>query len=97
MQRAMAFIERLGRDAGLAGADAQTLGAAARAAELPEELVQALASRDRGALEALLGARTNLVCAVFPVQPDEGEGEPVPEQEPAKEPEQQRLVQARAA
>ncbi|MCE7932215.1 MAG: hypothetical protein DYH17_12675, partial [Xanthomonadales bacterium PRO6] len=46
------------------------------------ELADALARRDRAALERLLGARHNLVCAVFPVDPDRGDEEKQPDQEP---------------
>lgn len=86
MNKTLAFLESLGSNAELA-ADSCGLRSAAEAAELPLELVEAVANRDRSRLETLLGASNNLICAVFPVQPDSDQpAEEEPEQEPAQEP-----------
>lgn len=88
MNRAIAFFEALGRDVDLAEADPAQLAAAAQAAQLPAELVAALISRDRTRIETLLGARTNIVCAVFPVREpdkdDDGKEDDAPPVEPDK-------------
>ncbi len=97
MNQTLAFLESLGAQAELAG-DGPALRAAAQAANLSPELVEALASRDRARLEALLGAGSNLVCAVFPVQPDgEEPAEDAPEQEPGQEPDTDRDALSAAA
>lgn len=80
MNSTLAFLESLGRDESLARAP--DLAVAARAAGVAPELADALARRDREALERLLGARHNLVCAVFPVDPDKGGEEPEPDEDP---------------
>ena len=85
MNRTIAFLETLGSRADLE--ETAALRAAAENAELSADLIEALASRDRGQIEALLGARTNLVCAVFPVQPDGDQpDQDAPPDEPAQEP-----------
>lgn len=91
MNSTLAFLESLGRDETLARSP--DLAIAARAAGVAPELADALARRDRSALELLLGARHNLVCAVFPVVPGEGEQEPKPDEEPQpQDPPQQRAA-----
>lgn len=92
MNKVMAFLERLGTDNQLAGADGSALRAAAAAAELPQDLIQAIANRDRLALETLLGARHNLVCAVFPVDPGKQGDEDAPDEQPDEQPQQRRVA-----
>ncbi|MCB1601565.1 MAG: hypothetical protein R3F18_20630 [Lysobacterales bacterium] len=97
MNKTLAFFEWLGTQPAVAGDD-QALATLLQSADLPSELREALSRRDRACIESLLGARSNLVCAVFPVQPDGDEPrEDEPEQEPAQEPATDRGALAAAA
>ena len=59
--------------------------------EVQPEVAEAIAKRDRAALIELLGARHNIVCAVFPVDPDRKE-EDQEEQEDEPEAPKQRAA-----
>ncbi len=79
MRNLIEFLERMGRDPQLRDADPASLAAAMNAAGLSPELREAIAQRDQARLEALLGARTNVICGLFPADDDDKEDEPVPD------------------
>ena len=91
MNTAMAFLETLGSDRSLASNEAE-LTAAATAAGLSPALIDAIARRDRQQLESLLGARHNLICAVFPVDPGKQGDEEAPDEVPDEQPQQRRVA-----
>lgn len=43
--------------------------------EISAEVLEAIEERDIESLEALLGARTNLVCGIFPAEDDDDQEE----------------------
>lgn len=76
------LLEKMGQSSELRYADAQQL--AEQMADTDPALVAAVTAGDQQAIEALLGARTNVVCGIHPAdQPDDEPEEP--EQEPEKE------------
>jgi hypothetical protein len=76
------FLERVGRDAQLRSASAVELEDALIQAGLPSNLWTV----DPGALEALLGARSNVCCLVYsPDKKEEEEEEEEPEEESEEE------------
>jgi hypothetical protein len=95
LNKTLAFLESLGRDARLARASGSELGSAAREAGVEPQLVDALARRDhvlfRRLLSALvLGAGLTLPPPgyAFVFSPSEEESAPEPEQESPSSPEE---------
>jgi len=67
------FLERLGGDANLRYASDDAVEAALKLAGIDEAVRAAIVAKDQGALEALLGADTNVCCIVE--KPDDEEEE----------------------
>lgn len=82
MSNVIDFLERLGQDAQLRGASGDEMEAALLNAGIEPELRTAILEADQRALEALLGADTNVCCVIYKEdeeeeeeKEDEGEGE----------------------
>ncbi len=73
MSNVIQLLERLGRDADAINSADAILNHAAATSDLSAEIIIALKTRDQAMLIALLGARTNVFCAVFPAKQDEDE------------------------
>lgn len=71
MSNVIQLLERLGQDAGTNHAIAADLDQMATNASASPEVIDALRSGDHSRLVALLGARTNVFCAVFPSKNNE--------------------------
>ncbi len=69
------FLERMGRDAELRHASDAVLERAMREAQMDALTRTALMSGDRVDIEAALGAKTNVCCAIF----TPGDEEPPPQ------------------
>lgn len=69
------FLERMGTDAQLQGASAVDLEAALVGAGLTSPLWASICRMDRGALESLLGARSNVCCLVYSPDKEDEEKE----------------------
>jgi hypothetical protein len=67
------FLERLGGDAGLRHASDDAVEAALKLAGIDQAVRSAIVAKDQSALEALLGANTNVCCMIN--KPDEEEEE----------------------
>jgi hypothetical protein len=67
------FLERLGGDAGLRHASDDAVEAALKLAGIDQAVRSAIVSKDQSALEALLGADTNVCCMIN--KPDDEEEE----------------------
>lgn len=80
MSNIVKFLEKVGQDCDLRAAKTHAWQAALDQQVLSPELRQALLNRDQSALTTLLGARSNVVCAVFPAR------EPEPNDVPVEEP-----------
>lgn len=65
MSNVIDFLERFGQDADLRHAAADAVAEALRNAGLEPALQAAVLNKDQRALEALLGADTNVCCMVF--------------------------------
>lgn len=81
MSNIVKFLEAVGQDCDLRNASQQQWQTALTAQSLSPAVRAALANRDQSALTTLLGARNNVVCAVFPAR------EPEPNDVPVEEPE----------
>jgi hypothetical protein len=77
------FLERMGRDASLRGASATEIQDALIQAGLPPDLWTVISNPQPGALESLVGARSNVCCLVF--NPDKEDEEEEEEEEPPEE------------
>ncbi len=71
MSEAISMLERLGQQAGLRHVAADGVDSASATREVAPALRGALTSTDSAELEALLGAKINLVCGLFPGREDE--------------------------
>jgi len=71
MSKVIEFLETLGQDARLRHATGSELQSALTCEEIAPELQAAILRSDRNHLDALLGARTNVVCGVFPGKEDD--------------------------
>lgn len=69
------LLEEIGQDAEVNCSPELRLDEASRNAEVSEVILEALRSGDHSRIVALLGARTNMVCQVFPAKHDEDEEE----------------------
>ncbi len=78
------LLEKMGQNSELRYADAGQL--AQLMADTDPKLVAAVTAGDQQAIEALLGARTNVICGVHPAQePQDDEPEQQPEDAPSKD------------
>ena len=84
MSNVIDFLERLGQDADLCGASGEMLEEALRESGIDPALRAALLGNDQRALEALLGARSNVCCLIW----KEGEEPEEEEEEEEEEPEE---------
>jgi hypothetical protein len=82
MSNVISFLETIGQDAQLRHATNNELELALTDAQIGSELQEALLHNDQAQLEALLGARINIVCSVFPGKEDDDEEE---EESPSKD------------
>ena len=94
MSNIVEFLEKVGQDCDLRTANPQAWQKTLTEQKLSPQMHAALLGRDQHALSALLGARNNVVCAVFPAR--EPEPNDVPIEEP-KEPEARAQLRAHAA
>jgi hypothetical protein len=78
MSNVIAFLETMGQDASLRHAGQTDLSLALTHAQIDPELQAAILDKDQQQLEMLLGAQTNVCCAVFPVKEDEDDEEEAP-------------------
>jgi len=81
MSNVISFLETMGQDAQLRHATSNELELALTDAHISPELQEALLQSDQAQLEALLGARINIVCSVFPGKEDDEEEEESPSQD----------------
>ena len=82
MSNVIGFLERMGQDAQLRHADNNEMELALNRAEIDPNLQTAILNGDQVQLEALLGARTNVVCAIMPGKEEddeEGDEHPLPD------------------
>lgn len=79
------LLEKMGQNSALRYADAEQL--AQLMTDTDPLLVAAVRTGDQQAIEALLGARTNVICGIHPAdQPDQDEPA-----EPEQDPEQEKI------
>ena len=78
MSNVISFLESVGQDADLRHATKDELELALSKAQISPELHAAILHGDQARLIALLGAKTNVVCAVMPGKEDDDEGEESP-------------------
>lgn len=82
MSKVISFLETVGQDAQLRHATNNEMELALTRAQIAPEPRAAILNNDKSQLEALLGARINVVCAVYPGKEDDDEEEeetPVPD------------------
>ncbi len=72
MSKIISLLEKMGQDAKFRYANTEQL--AALMADTDPALIDAVIAGDQQALEAILGARSKIVCMVYPV--DEPQDEP---------------------
>jgi TATA-binding protein-associated factor Taf7 len=75
------FLERFGQDAGLRHATSDAVAEALKSAGIDPELRAAILANDQRALEALLGADTNVCCMTNKPEDEEEEPEEDDEEE----------------
>jgi hypothetical protein len=75
------FLERLGQDAQLCDATGEEIEAALLNAGIEPRLRAAILKGDQAALEALLGADTNVCCVIYKEDEEEEEKEDEEEEE----------------
>jgi hypothetical protein len=93
MTSVIAFLDLLGKNPALAHASneeytAAEYTAAVDALDLAEPARQALLARDAAGLNELLGGRSKMICALFPVEDDnkkDDEDQPADDQDQKKE------------
>lgn len=73
MSNVIGFLERMGQEAQLRHAGNEEIENALVRAEIDPELQAAIRNRDQAQLEALLGARTNVVCGIMPGKEEDDE------------------------
>jgi hypothetical protein len=88
------FLERVGADASLRYASGEAVDEALKLAGIDPGVRAAIASGDQGALEQLLGGRTNVCCVIFEPDEEEEEGEEEKEDEEEGEDEKEKDVMA---
>jgi hypothetical protein len=78
MSNVISFLESVGKDAALRHAGKDEMKLALAQTEIEPQLQAAIASGDQARMEALLGAKTNVVCAIMPGKEEDDEGEEGP-------------------
>ena len=82
MSNVIGFLEKMGQDAGLRHASKNEMELALADAEIDPRLQAVILSSDQTQLEALLSARANVVCGLFPgKEDDDGEEEKSPDKD----------------
>lgn len=71
MSNVIQLLQKIGEDAVLKSTGPSTIADAAERNEISAELADALLAGDQGRLVALLGASTNVFCAVLPAKDDD--------------------------
>ncbi len=71
MNNVLAFLEMMGRDPSIARMAPEQLREAMAEFGIDDAPQQALASRDAGSLNDLLGGRPTMMCMLFPAEGDE--------------------------
>ena len=66
MSNVIAFLERMGRDASLRHATAGQMDAMLQQNPMDPAVREAILAKDQALLESLLGANTNVCCALAP-------------------------------
>lgn len=98
MSNVIDFLEKFGQDAGLRHATDDAIADALRNAGIEPRLQAAILDKDQHALEALLGADTNVCCMVnAPDEEEEEEDEDDEDDEEEEEEEENVLSVERAA
>ena len=80
MSNVIGFLETMGQDAALRHAADGDVALALEDARIDPMLQAAIMGKDQARIEALLGATTNVCCALLPEREDEDE-EPVDDDE----------------
>ncbi|MDZ4813725.1 MAG: hypothetical protein SGI99_14100 [Pseudomonadota bacterium] len=75
MSNVIALLEKLGQDATLRSAISDTVASSLENSEISPAIAIALSTGDQVRLVALLGARTNVSCMVFPSKQGDEEEE----------------------
>ena len=88
MSNVIDFLERFGRDADLRHATDEAVAEALRNAGIEPAVQAAIVDRDRRALEALLGADTNVCCMVYKEDEEEEETEEEDDEDDEHEPDE---------
>lgn len=91
MSNIVDFLERLGRDAHLRHAAPGEVEQALEQAQIDPAVQAAILADDRAALEALLGAQTNVCCLIRPGEEDDEEEEDDSDDEDEDEDEELKL------
>jgi hypothetical protein len=78
MSNVIGFFEAMGKNASLQHGAQRDLAPALDEAKIDPELQTAIMSSDLARIGALLGAKTNVSCAQFPVKEDEDDSEDSP-------------------
>lgn len=80
MSNVISFLEKMGQDAQLRHATKNEMELALSHAKIDPELQTAIFNKDQVRLEAILGARTNVLCALgVPDDDDDKKDEPMPD------------------
>ena len=86
MSNVIDFLNRIGSDSSLRHAESAQLARELAQAQIAPELQAAILAGDQQRLEAVLGARTNVICGLSPAEQDDAP-------EPADDDEEIRLQQ----
>lgn len=92
MSNVIDFLERFGQDADLRHATDDAIAEALRNAGIEPQVHSAIINKDQRALEALLGADTNVCCMVNAPDEEEEEEEDDDEEEEEEEEEEMDLL-----
>ena len=90
MSNVIDFLERFGQDADLRHAADDAVAEALRKAGLEPALQAAVLNKDQRALEALLGADTNVCCMVFKEDEEEETEEEEDDEDDEHEPDEEK-------
>lgn len=71
MSNIIDFLARVGSDSRLRHAGAAQLGRELDLARIDQDLQAAILAGDQARLEAVLGARTNVICGLSPAEQDD--------------------------
>ncbi len=79
MSNVIGFLEKMGQDAALRHATHNEMELALARTTIDPELQAAILNSDQARLEAVLGARTNVVCGLVTPDDDDDKKLPVPD------------------